>query len=99
VIATGYSGNLEFMNEQNSVLLDYVESPIRAEDQYCDYTGDMAWAYPDDEDLARQIRWVYEARAGEVVVRQVARASADLARFDRRAVAARLVERLHAIRR
>src|SRR6185369_7921579 len=31
VIATGYSGNLEYMNESNSLLVDYVEENIRPE--------------------------------------------------------------------
>lgn len=98
VMATGYSGNLEFMNAENSVLFDFVESRIRPEDQYCDYTGDMAWAYPDHDDVAGKFQWMYDALTSDVVASRVRRAADELIRFDQRAVESRILERLHAIR-
>ena len=47
-IATGYSGNLEFMNNDNSYLLDYQLAPIFGMDYLSGfYTGDMWWAEAD----------------------------------------------------
>lgn len=99
VIATGYSGNLEFMNAGNSVLVDFVESPIRVEDRYDQYTGEMAWGYPDEDDLARKIRGMYDALGSNLVAAQVRRATGELGRFDRRTIEALMTERLDAISR
>lgn len=47
-IATGYSGNLGFMKNDNSYLLDYHLTPIFGMDYLSGfYTGDMWWAEPD----------------------------------------------------
>ena len=57
-IATGYSGNLEFMDESNSYLVPYrlVEIP----DEWWAYTPDAVWAEPDVERAAELMRRVYE---------------------------------------
>ena len=65
VIATGYSGNLDFMDERNSYLVPYrlVSVP---EDWWAHAPG-AEWAEPDVEAAAAQMREVYanpsEARA------------------------------------
>ncbi|HEV3231319.1 MAG TPA: glycosyltransferase [Candidatus Dormibacteraeota bacterium] len=88
VIATGYSGNLEFMTEANSYLVPYRPAPIPP------YTGPYPsgtpWAEPDLDAAARIMREVHDDPAA-------ARARGALARADLRqnhtpAVRARLVK-------
>ena len=58
VIATGYSGNLEFMNEANSYLVPYrlVEIP----DEWWAYAPDAHWADPDVDTAASLMQHAYE---------------------------------------
>ncbi|MBN2622867.1 MAG: glycosyltransferase [Acidimicrobiales bacterium] len=77
VIATGYSGNLEFMDEHNSFLVghDMVAIP-----EGCDpYPAGSVWAEPDLDEAAALMRLVVEdrARAGAVA----ARGRHDIRRF------------------
>jgi glycosyltransferase involved in cell wall biosynthesis len=59
VIATGYSGNLDFMNTDNSYLVDYVMSQVPAD---CDpYPAGRSWAEPRVEHAADYMRRVYES--------------------------------------
>jgi glycosyltransferase involved in cell wall biosynthesis len=58
-IATGYSGNLEFMDEANSVLVDYRLIPVRPGD-YVAHDEGFAWAEPDLDDAARKLRRIVE---------------------------------------
>jgi glycosyltransferase involved in cell wall biosynthesis len=60
VIATGYSGNLEFMNEQNSYLVPF--RPIRLAEQCGPYAAGEEWAEPDIDAAAELMRYVYENR-------------------------------------
>jgi len=66
VIATGYSANLDFMNRDNSLLVDYERVEIK-EDRPI-YTPGNFWAEPSIEQAAAFMRQVYqqpeEARAG-----------------------------------
>jgi glycosyltransferase involved in cell wall biosynthesis len=59
VMATGWSGNLQFMNAGNSLLVDYAMVPVR--DEQAKYpAGSTQWAEPDVAHAARLLR---EARA------------------------------------
>jgi glycosyltransferase involved in cell wall biosynthesis len=60
VIATGYSGNLDFMNRDNSFLVDYERVEIK-EDRPI-YTRGNVWAEPSIEQAAGYMREVYEHR-------------------------------------
>lgn len=60
VIATGYSGNLDFMNRDNSLLVDYERVEIK-EDRPI-YTRGNFWAEPSIEQAAAFMRRVYEHR-------------------------------------
>ncbi len=53
VIATGYSGNLEFMSESSAVLIDYRLVPVT---KYGGFEVDSLWAEPDVEQAANQLR-------------------------------------------
>ena len=69
VIATGYSGNLDFMTADNSLLVGYqsVEIPASARP----YGPPTHWAEPDLAEAVRQLRWVHEhpAEAAELGLR------------------------------
>jgi glycosyl transferase family 1 len=58
VIATGYSGNLEYMTAQNSYLVDYALKPIGSGN--FPYPADGEWADPDTEHAARLMREVVD---------------------------------------
>lgn len=57
-IGTGYSGNLEFMNRENSCLVDFRLVDVPA-DAYPHTTG-QKWADPDIDDAARWMRRIRE---------------------------------------
>ncbi|MGN6868486.1 MAG: glycosyltransferase family 4 protein [Solirubrobacteraceae bacterium] len=58
VIATSYSGNLEYMTAQNSYLVDYALKPIGSGND--PYPSHGEWADPDTEHAARLMREVVE---------------------------------------
>lgn len=62
VIATGYSGNLDFMTSSNSLLVDYRLAPIGAGAD--PYPPDGEWADPDVEHAAGLMRQVFDDREG-----------------------------------
>ena len=57
VIATAWSANLDFMNERNSLLVDYTLVPVKP-DEYPDGQG-QSWAEADIESAARNMRRAY----------------------------------------
>lgn len=60
VIATGYSGNMDFMTRENSLPVRYELVPI--ERDYGPYKRGFVWADPDTDHAAELMRWVYENR-------------------------------------
>jgi glycosyltransferase involved in cell wall biosynthesis len=60
VIGTRYGGNLEFMTEQNSLLVNY--SLVELEETYGPYERGTHWAEADVEHAASLMRWAYEKR-------------------------------------
>jgi len=61
VIATGYSGNLDFMNKKNSLLIDYNLCPCYNM-IFDNYHGKMNWADPSVHDLKKLMRYAFENR-------------------------------------
>jgi glycosyltransferase involved in cell wall biosynthesis len=61
VIATGFSGNTDFMTEENSFLVDY--SLTRVGDDGENYPADGVWAEPNLDHAAELMRRVWEDRA------------------------------------
>lgn len=61
VIATGWSGNLEFQDADSALLVEHRMVPVGSGD----YSGGegMRWADPNVDDAAAKMRWVYEHRA------------------------------------
>lgn len=61
VIATRYSGNMDFTDEDNSYLVNYSLIPIGS--GHNPYPAAQKWADPDLEHAAHLLRYVYENRA------------------------------------
>lgn len=61
VIATGYSGNMDFMKPSNSFLVDY--KLIELEKDYEPYEKGNVWAEPDVNHATELMRLVYSDRA------------------------------------
>jgi glycosyltransferase involved in cell wall biosynthesis/SAM-dependent methyltransferase len=77
VIATGYSGNLDFMTPQNSILIDHRLVPIGTDAG--PYPADGVWAEPDVSAASDAMRAVFDDRAlGQALGR---RAAADIRRL------------------
>jgi glycosyltransferase involved in cell wall biosynthesis len=66
VIGTGYSGNLEFMDETNSFLVDYAMTPIPP--GCAPYPAGAGWADPDLDHAAALMRRAVEDPTGTGVV-------------------------------
>lgn len=60
VIATGYSGNLDYMNAGNSRLIGY--KMVMLEETSGPYEAGSFWAEPDGNEAAEQMRWVFDNR-------------------------------------
>jgi len=58
VIATGYSGNMDFMNENNSYLVKY--KLVGIEKDVGPYKKGLVWAEPDISHATELMRFVYE---------------------------------------
>jgi glycosyltransferase involved in cell wall biosynthesis len=87
VIATGYSGNLDFMDRDNSLLVDYRMIPLHDGDY--PYWQGQHWAEPDVAHAARLMRQVFDDR--ELARRIGATAAASIRRSNSREVCARAV--------
>lgn len=58
VIATNYSGNLEFMNQENSFLVDYTKTAISA--SIINYDSNTIWSEPSVDHAAELMKIVKE---------------------------------------
>ena len=74
VIATGYSGNLSFMNESNSLLVDY--DLVRLEQDLPPYEKGFQWAQPSTSHAALQMRRLFDDPDAARALGERARASA-----------------------
>jgi glycosyltransferase involved in cell wall biosynthesis len=94
-IATGYSGNLDFMTPANSLLVDYTLVPVG--NRGTPQPADDRWAAPDGAHAAQLMRRVFD---NPELGREVGeRGAADLRRTHSAAVAGALIaERLAPIR-
>lgn len=96
VIATGYSGNMEFMTAQNSYLCGYTRCEVGPE--RAPYPATSHWAEPDLDEAAAFMRQVYE-NPDEARERGL-RAAAEIAQSHSPALAgAKLRRRIETIRR
>ena len=96
VIATGYSGNMDFMTDENSYLVEYTAGVVPPGSD--PYPSGGRWADPKLDHAAELMHRVYRAR--EEAARKAAVAQQDiLTRHNLERSAAALSERLTAIRR
>ncbi len=73
VIATGWSGNMDFMSRRNSILLDYELVPVQ--DPQGNYAqGDQNWADPDIEQAAD---WLVRLARSPDLRRKIGQAAAE----------------------
>jgi len=96
VIATAYSGNLDFMTPENSYLVGYKLIPLTQD--HGPYRRGCVWADPSEEEAADAMRRVVEDRAealrkGELAREQVGR------QFSRDAAASAIIRRIDEIRK
>jgi hypothetical protein len=77
VIGTGYSGNIDFMNSENSYLVDYTISRVGPDCEI--YPPDGEWAEPSVEHAAELMRRV--CSHPEEAAERGARAAQDIARM------------------
>ena len=73
VVATAYSGNLDFMDDTTALLVPHELAPVPAGSG--PYPASTVWAEPDLERAAAHLRWVAEhpAEAAELGTRAAAR--------------------------
>jgi len=76
VVATAYSGNLDYMTPENSYLVDCALTPVGPGAE--PYPADAEWADPDLDHAAALMREVYEDRDG--ARRRAQRGQADIRR-------------------
>ncbi len=91
VIATGYSGNMEFMTPQNSFLVDY--ALVELHEDYGPYKQGRVWAEPSSAHAASLMHEVVTHR--ERAAQRAKQGAEDIQRgFSAEAVATRIQERL-----
>ena len=59
VVATGYSGNMDFMSTESALLVDYTLKPVDAAEY--PYAADNRWADPDEVTARAQMRRAKDA--------------------------------------
>jgi glycosyltransferase involved in cell wall biosynthesis/SAM-dependent methyltransferase len=96
VIATGYSGNLEFMTERNSYLVNYVKVPVP--DGCEPYPRGYLWADPVVDHAADCMRRVFERRS-EAAARAAQGQNDILTNYSAEKCAVAITRRLDDIRR
>ena len=94
VIATNYSGNLEFMNHLNSWLIETEEKTINPQDYFYLFGGDMRWGYPSVDNLAQHLVDVYSNRGSVNVKAKTMQAAIDMRAYRREPVGTLIRDRL-----
>ncbi|HEY0456478.1 MAG TPA: glycosyltransferase, partial [Verrucomicrobiae bacterium] len=96
VIATNWSGNTEFMNQDNSFLLDYELQDTKYLEPELLHYRKQRWANPSEDHLRQTMRLIVQKPELARAKGQKARAHI-LAQYTREAVARIVVERLKTI--
>jgi glycosyltransferase involved in cell wall biosynthesis len=93
VIATGYSGNMDFMDAGNSFPIPYTMVPVS--EAMCErlplFSGDMRWAEIDQEAL---VKTMHQVAKGDIPPELSSNAARITRRFGREQVVERLRELL-----
>jgi glycosyltransferase involved in cell wall biosynthesis len=99
VVATAYSGNLEFMNSENSYLVDYEERYIKAEDENGLFRRSMKWAYPKGSSLRKQLLRAFKEAGDRSNERMIRAMKSDAKKFEFSRVKRMVLGRIDAISR
>lgn len=91
VIATRYSGNLHFMDDDNSLLVDMTLVPLAR--GIPPYAAGARWAEPSEAHAARLMRQLFDDRDGAAAIGRAGQASARRT-LSLEAAGARMVARL-----
>jgi glycosyltransferase involved in cell wall biosynthesis len=94
LVATGYSGNLDFMNNDNSFLIRFAEDYIREDDLFGLFTAHMKWANPDLDHLQEVMSSLYDGRLRKEAAERSRRALEDSKNFSTDSVRELLFERM-----
>lgn len=97
VLATGWSGNMEYMNADNAVCLGYTLRPIQTEELRAlplAYEAGMRWGDVDEDELVARMTHVVQGRMDPKLG---SRARDSMRPFSRNNVANRLNELLHGL--
>jgi glycosyltransferase involved in cell wall biosynthesis len=70
VIATNYSGNIDFMDETNSYLVSWDRVPVGENAE--GYAADATWAEPNNNEASQLMRFVFENQAEAAQIGQKA---------------------------
>lgn len=97
VVATRYSGNLDFMRDENSFLIDSQEHLIPSGDTFGLFTEVMSWASPDLEMLNDCLYRLYSDSLSKEVSEKVEQAHDDSRTFSRHAVGEMLFQAVERI--
>src|SRR6185503_16487634 len=89
VVATGWSGNMEFMNVGNSFPVRY--QPVRLDRDFGPYRAGSTWAEPSVDHAAELLRRVFQGGPEVAAV-----AAAGRRTIEEEYSVARVAERLHA---
>ena len=92
VIATGYSGNMEFMNHTNSFPVDYTLTPVK-QGEFFNLEGRSVWAEPDVDHAVSYMEKVVEDSALAASIGKKGKKTID-ERFNNRIIGMRYQERL-----
>ena len=94
VVATGYSGNMDFMTPHNAYLVHYTLGKIRPEQVYYAFTEAMRWAFPHRESLETQLWLVYQQLRNGVAQQKADRAYQDIQAYNQSSLESHLTQRL-----
>ncbi len=82
VIATGYSGNMDFMTPHNAYLVTYSLGKIRPEQVHYLFTEAMTWAFPHRESLETQLWLAYQQLRDGVAQQKAEQAYQDIQAYN-----------------
>jgi len=97
VVGTGYSGNLEFMNSDNSFLIRFAENYIREDELFGLFTRQMKWADPDVGHLREIMHSLYNGTLRKEATEKSKRALENSKAFSTDSVRELLFNRLDEI--
>jgi glycosyltransferase involved in cell wall biosynthesis len=95
VIATAFSGNMDFMNEDNSLLVSYER--VKLGDPIPPYDADLEWAEPSIEHAAQYMRRLFDDREWAREIGERGRLNAQV-NLSLEAAGRRIASRLDEIR-